>query len=134
MLQNVLGNLALDTSSQQLLTELTKKPNAGVTIQVADTTDLEYAPTCALLTAAGDTIVYTPAAGKSIRLHRVYMIGSPATINPPVITLSLGAVVKYIVYGVSTRQQDTGPVNGALKVNLSLAGGSVACSFRLEEV
>ena len=99
----------------------------------ADSTDFEYTTTCVLVTAAGDNIVYTPATGKSIRLHWVYTLNNPTSLTPALITVSLGGVTKFMTYGVSKRQQVTGPVNGTMNVNLSLAG-SVACTFILEEV
>lgn len=107
--------------------------NAGGWQDTADSTDFEYTTTCVLVTAAGDNIVYTPATGKSIRLHWVYTLNNPTSLTPAIITVSLGGVAKYLTYGVSKRQQITGPVNGAMNVNLSIAG-SVACTFILEEV
>lgn len=107
--------------------------NASGWSNIADSTDIEYVPTCVLVTAAGDNIVYTPATGKSIRLHWVYTLNNPTSLTPALITLSLGGVVKFITYGVSKRQQVTGPVNGAMNVNLSVAG-NVACTFLLEEI
>ena len=102
-------------------------------LEIADSTDFEYIVATATVTAAGNTTVYTPAAGKKIRLHWVYTLNNPASVVPALITLSLGGVTKYMTYGVSKRQQDTGPINGALVINLSVAN-TVACTFRLEEV
>lgn len=99
----------------------------------ADSTDQEYIAFTVTVTAAGDNIVYTPATGKKIRLHWVYTLNNPSSATPALITLSLGGVTKYVTYGVSKRQQDTGPINGTMNINLSVAG-TVACTFRLEEV
>ena len=107
--------------------------NANGWLDTADSTDVEYTAFTVIVTAAGDNTVYTPAAGKKVRLHWVYTLNNPASATPALITLSLGGVAKYATYGVSKRQQDTGPVNGAMVINLSVAG-TVACTFRLEEV
>ena len=132
-LQNLLGAIALDSSSQSLLTELQKKTNFSQTQQTTDTSDIEYVAVAYSVTAAGDNIVYSPAVGKKIRLHWVYTMNDPSSTTPAKITISLGGVVKYITFGVSKRQVDTGPIDGKLTINLSQAG-SVACTFRLEEI
>lgn len=126
-LSNVLGGLSLDTTTAAITTQL------QTTLKTSDTSDVEYIVSTGLVTTSGDNILYTPTIGKSIRLHWVYALNSPTSTNPAVITIKLGTIVKYIVYGVSRKQIDTGPVNGALIINLSQAG-NVACTFRLEEV
>ena len=98
-----------------------------------DSSDVEYTAVPLLVTAAGDTTAYTPAAGKRIRLRWVYAINDPSAATPARVTIRLGADVKYIAYGISKKQVDTGPIDGALIVNLSQAG-NVACTFRIEEI
>jgi hypothetical protein len=126
-LTNLLGGLSLDATTAAITTQL------QTTLKTSDTSDVEYIVSTALVTASGDNIIYTPAAGKSIRLRWVYALNSPTSTSPALITIKLGTVVKYITYGVSKKQIDTGPINGSLVINLSQAG-TVACTFRLEEV
>jgi len=118
-LKNVFGNIALDATLQSVLTEVAQQA--------------EFTPVTALVTAAGDTTVFSPAVGKRIRLRWTYALNDPASANPARITIRLGAQTKYITYGISKKQVDTGPINGALIVNLSQAG-NVACTFRIEEI
>lgn len=118
-LKNAFGDLATDVTLQSVLTEVGQKS--------------EFVAVSSTVTAVGDTTLYTPAAGKRIRLRWVYALNDPSAAAPARITLKLGIQVKYITYGVSKRQADTGPVDGALIVNLS-AAGNVACTFRLEEI
>ena len=81
---------------------------------------------------AGSTTLYTPAAGKRIRLHWMYAISDPSASTNPLINVFLGANAIYRVYALSKRQVFSGPVDGALIVNLSMAG-SVAVTALLEE-
>ena len=120
--------MALSNAFSALSLESTQQSVLSATLGTA-----EYVAVAAAVTASGDTVIYTPAAGKSIRLHWVYAINNPAALMPAMLTIKLGGITKYIAYGVSKRQVDTGPVNGQLVVNLSVAG-NVACTFRLEEV
>ena len=87
----------------------------------------------ATITASGPTTVYTPAAGKRVRLRWSYAINDPGSSATPLIKILLGAQEKFRVYALSKRQIVTGPVNGALIVDLSEAA-SVACTFLLEEI
>ena len=102
-------------------------------LPTADSSDMEFTALSLNVTAAGDTTIYTPATGKRVRLRWVYAINDPSSATPARITIKLGGVVKYIVYGLSKRQVDTGPIDGALVINLSQAG-NVACTFRIEEI
>ena len=113
------GDLSLDATLQSVLIEVAAKT--------------EFVAVTALVTNAGDTTLYTPAAGKKIRLRWSYALNDPAALTPARITIKLGSQVEYITYGVSKSLVDTGPINGALIVNLS-AAGNVACTFRLEEI
>lgn len=87
----------------------------------------------ATVSASGSTTVYTPASGRRIRLRWMYAINDPSSTSAPLIKVLLGAEEKYRVYALSKRQVVTGPVDGALIVNLS-AAGSVAVTALLEEV
>ena len=98
-----------------------------------DSGEQEYTHVVATVTASGNTTVYTPAAGMRIRLRWIYAINDPGETSSPLIKVFLGASEKYRVYALSKRQQCTGPVDGALIVNLSEAA-SVALTALLEEV
>lgn len=87
----------------------------------------------ATVTASGSTTLYTPASGARIRLHWSYAINDPSASSNPLIKIFLGAEEKFRVYALSKRQTVTGPVDGALIVNLS-AAGSVAVTVLLEEI
>lgn len=109
-------------------------PVSGVTyVEGLDSGEQDYTHVVATVTASGDTTLYTPVAGKRLRLRWIYAINDPDSEANPLIKIFLGNQEKYRVYAISKRQQTTGPVDGALKVNLSEAG-SVACTFLLEEV
>lgn len=101
---------------------------AGVT-QTADTADIEYTPVATSVTASGDTVVYTPAAGKSVRLHWIYAINDPVANSSTKITIKMGTTVYYVAWAISKRQRFTGPVNGALTINLSAAGNVAVTAF-----
>jgi hypothetical protein len=98
-----------------------------------DSGEHEYLHVVATVTASGPTTVYTPAAGKRVRLRWVYALADPNGSSAPLIRVSLGAREIYRVYALSKRQQVTGPVNGALVIDLSTAA-SVAVTAILEEV
>ena len=118
-LKNVFGDIALDATLQSVLTEVAMQQ--------------EFIPVSATVFATGDTALYTPQAGKRLRLRWVYALNDPTSANPARITIKLGNQTKYVTYGISKKQVDTGPVDGALIINLSQAG-SVACTFRIEEL
>lgn len=100
---------------------------------VQDSGEQEYTHVVATVTASGNTTVHTPAAGKRIRLHWMYAINDPSAATNPLIKVFLGADEKYRVYALSKRQLATGPVNGALILNLSTTG-SVAVTALIQEV
>ena len=107
---------------------------SGVTyVQGLDSGNYEFTHVVATVTSAGDTVVYTPSAGKRIRVYWTYAINDPAASSAPLIKVFLGTDEKFRVYAVSKRQQMTGAVDAPLIVNLSTAG-SVAVTFVLEEV
>lgn len=98
-----------------------------------DSGEHEYTHVVATITASGSTTVYTPSSGKRVRLRWVYAISDPGSSSNPLIKVLLGSEEKYRVYALSKRQSVTGPVDGALAVNLSTTG-SVAFTALLEEV
>lgn len=87
----------------------------------------------ATVTASGPTTVFTPAAGLRVRLRWIYALNDPGSAASPLIKVYLGAEEKYRVYALSKRQLVTGPVNGALIINLSEAA-EVAVTALIEEV
>lgn len=102
-------------------------------IPVTDSGEREYTHVVATVTASGNTTVHTPAAGMRVRLRWIYAINDPSASTSPLIKVSLGATEIYRVYALSKRQRVTGPVDGALVINLS-AAGAVAVTALLEEV
>jgi hypothetical protein len=102
-------------------------------VEGLDSGNFEYTHIVQTITASGDTTVYTPAAGRRIRLHWSYAINDPSSASSPLIRVILGGAEKYRVYALSKRQRITGSVDGTLVVNLS-ATASVAVTFVLEEI
>lgn len=100
---------------------------------VQDSGEQEYTHVVATVTAAGSTTVFTPAAGRKIRLRWIYAINDPGLTASPLVKVFLGAREIYRVYALSKRQLVTGPVNGALIIDLSEAAG-VAVTALLEEI
>ena len=87
----------------------------------------------ATVTASGSTTVFTPSVGRRVRLRWIYALNDPGSSASPLIKVLLGAQEKYRVYALSKRQLVTGPVDGALIVDLSEAA-EVAVTALLEEV
>ncbi|UTS51980.1 hypothetical protein [Synechococcus phage BUCT-ZZ01] len=85
------------------------------------------------VTNTGDTVVYTPAAGKRIRLRWIYAINDPTAATAPVISVKIGTQEIYRVYALSKRQKVTGPINGQLIINLSVPG-NVQVTALIEEI
>lgn len=102
-------------------------------LQTSDSKEEEYTHVVATLTSAGDTVVYTPAAGKAVRVRSLYAVPDPVAVSSALIKIKLGALEIYRVWALSTRQRKTGPVNGALTVNLT-GTGNIAFTAILEEV
>ena len=63
----------------------------------------------------------------------IYAINDPGSAASPLIKVFLGAEEKYRVFALSKRQMTTGPVDGAVIVNLSEAA-EVAVTVLLEEL
>lgn len=99
----------------------------------ADSGEREYDHVVATVTAAGLTVIHTPASGKAIRLRWIYAISSPASETSPLISVKLGSEEIYRVYALSKRQMKSGGVDEPLIIDLSVAG-IVAVTAILEEV
>ena len=97
-----------------------------------DSGEYEYTHVVATVTASGSTTIYTPAAGKLIRLRWIYAINDPGSSASPLIRVFLGAQEYYRVFALSKRQMVSGPINGPLIINLSEAA-EVAVTAILEE-
>lgn len=106
--------------------------NGGVSY-VVDAGEQDLIHVTATATASGDTVLYTPASGKRLRVRWVYAVNNPAASSSPLIKISLGSAEIFRVYALSKRQLVTGPVDGALKINLS-AAAEVAVTVLLEEI
>lgn len=102
-------------------------------LATTDSTDIEYLPVATTIMALGDTVVYTPAAGKRVRLHWVYAINDPYSLTSSKITIRIGTKVLYVAWAISKRQQFTGDINAPLVVNLSSAA-NVAFTAFVEEI
>lgn len=98
-----------------------------------DSGEREFTHVTATVSAAGDTVVHAPSAGKRVRLRWIYAIPSPESSPAPLIGIRLGGQELFRVFGVSKRQVKTGPADGALVVSLSTPG-TVAVTAILEEV
>jgi hypothetical protein len=98
-----------------------------------DSGEQTYVHVVATVTAAGSTVVYTPAVGMRVQLRWTYAVNDPNAATTPLISIFLGAEEKYRVYALSKRQTVLGPVDGALSVTLGVPG-SVALTFLLQEV
>ena len=105
----------------------------GAVSYVVDSGEQELTHVVSTVTAAGDTTLYTPAAGKRLRVRWVYAINDPGSAASPLIKVLLGGEEKFRVYAVSKRQLVLGPVDGALVINLSEAA-EVAVTVLLQEV
>lgn len=107
--------------------------NYATPFPTLDSTDVEYTSVATTVAAAGDNTIYTPAAGKRVRLHWVYAINDPSAATSTKITVKIGSNTYYVAWAISKRQQFTGPVNGPLVINLS-ATGNVAVTAFVEEI
>jgi hypothetical protein len=102
-------------------------------VQGLDSGEYDFTHVVATITASGSTTIYTPSSGRRIRLRWVYALNDPGSSASPLIKIFLGAEEKFRVYAVSKRQWTTGPVDGALIINLSEAA-EVAVTVLLEEI
>jgi len=98
-----------------------------------DSGEYEYTHVVATVTASGSTTIYTPTAGRLIRLRWIYAINDPGSSATPLIKVFLGAQEYYRVFALSKRQAISGPIDGPLIINLSEAA-EVAVTAILEEV
>lgn len=129
-ISNDVGNPIPISGTQ--LDALTDAELRAADVNVADSGEREYTHVVATVTAAGDTVIHTPALGMRIRLRWIYAIALPGGSNP-VIDVKLGSSILYRVFALSKRQRATGDVDAPLTINLSTSG-SVAVTALLEEV
>lgn len=80
----------------------------------------EHSHLCATVTASGQTTIYTPAAGKCVRLAKVIALNDPNATNSAWFKLFLGAGVElFRFWALSTSVQRTGAVNAPLIIEAS---------------
>lgn len=89
-------------------------------------------PVCATVTASGDTVVHSPAAGKAVRLWWVLAVNDPDEATSPLIKVSIGALECYRGYAIAHWEPFEGAAGEDVVVNLSGAA-SVAVTLHLEE-
>lgn len=126
-----LGDILLKLTD--ILTRLEATLDVSGEVDARDSGEREYTPVIGSVTAAGPTTVYTPAAGKRIRLRWITCINDPFAEVSTKISVYLGAQGVYSNWVISKRQYVTGPVDGPLIVDLSNAG-DVAVNAMIEEV
>lgn len=103
-----------------------------------DAADVAVTPIVATVTAAGDTVIHTPAAGMRIRLHWVSAINDPDEAASPLIKIGFGptggpiGTEAYRTYAVAHRQTFESAADEDLIVNLSGAAW-VAVTAHIEE-
>ena len=71
------------------------------------------------VTAAGDTTIYTPAAGKAVRVFSVSALADSDQSTTPLIKVILGAAEVTRGHAIGDWEIREGAANGALKLNLS---------------
>lgn len=98
-----------------------------------DSGEYEYTHVVATVTASGPTTIFTPAAGKLVRLRWIYAVNDPSLTTNPLIKIKIGGNEYFRAYALSKRQNVSGPIDGPLVVDLSTTG-SVAVTAILEEV
>lgn len=101
-------------------------------VQGLDSGEQDYTHVCTTVTSSGSTTIYTPQAGRRLRLHWTYAISDPDGTSNPLIQVYIGPDEKFRAYAISKRQVVTGEIDDSLSITLSKAG-SVAVTFLLEE-
>jgi hypothetical protein len=114
----------------------------GHDVAAIDSGEREYSPglTPALVTASGETIVYTAPTGVGFRIRKFYAVPIVRGVeDAPVITLkildSAGSLYTtfYIAAAVCERKPVTGPAGGKIVVSLDIAA-RVGATFDIEEL
>lgn len=104
--------------------------------------DAEYAPGPfgAVVTASGDTVVYTAPGGTAFRIHKTYAVPVVrGTEDAPVVTVKIlnpddsTFLVPFVWAGSQCKKLITGPAGGKIAINLDIAG-RVPVSFDVEEL
>lgn len=117
-LQNAFGDLALDATLVQVLGGRYSGGKSAVT---------------ATATSSGDTTVYTPTAGKKVRLYWISCINDPDSSLTPLVKVKLGSAEFYRGYAIAHWEVFDGATNAALIVNLDEAG-SVSITAHYAEI
>lgn len=123
-LVNEFGALSLEETQQLILSALGE----------IDSGEKELSHHVVDVTAAGDTTLLTPAAGKAIRVRWIYAINDPAATSPRKIKIRFAENADFLnVFAISKRLVKTGGVDEALNINLNGAG-DVAVTIIYEEI
>lgn len=101
--------------------------------QDLDAGEQELIPVPFTVTASGDTMIYACPSGKRLVMRKIKAINNPQASSSPIIKVMLGETEYARGYVVSERQRKTGPVDGALIINLSTSGNVSGTAF-LEEI
>lgn len=134
-LVNQFGNIALDSSIIKLNSNV-QVVNDSVQVLIStvpDAGEREFIHVTMTVNQIGSTTVYTPAAGKKIRIRWIYTVNDPTQTTATLIQIFLGSAEKFRVYALSKRQVVTGEVDAPLRIVLNTAG-NVAVTVLLEEV
>lgn len=99
-----------------------------------DSGERELTAVTATVNALGNTTVYTPTAGKRLRLHWIYTINDPAGTAQALVGVLIGSTRHFLTFGVAKRQRITGGVDEPLVINLDRAGATVAVTAFIEEL
>lgn len=95
--------------------------------------EVEYIHVPFTVTATGPTTVYTPASGKRVLLRGVQALNDPDVANAAEIRVLLGGEEIHRGYAIASSKRKTGPVGGAVAIQLSNAS-SVSGTLYLEEI
>jgi hypothetical protein len=98
--------------------------------------DINDTPVPFSFTASGDNVIYTPASGKAIRLHRIRALSDPDASDAVVLKLKMGATELqrgYVIEYRPSKNLRDGAVDEALVLNLG-ATGVVSGTAYIEEI
>lgn len=116
-----------------LVTRLSETLDISGTVDARDSGEREYTPVIGTAMSVGPTVIHTPAPGKRVRLRWITAINDPTAENATRISVYLGDKPVYNNWVISKRQFVTGPIDGQLIVDLSVAG-NVAVNAMIEEI
>lgn len=92
-----------------------------------------------VISSSGDSVLYTPAAGRRAKLHWFGMSSSQNNTAEVLAIVKIGLLLVYAWYmgnpgGFSHWESITGDVDAPLIVNLTAGGQNVAVNFTVEDV